>query len=121
MFRSLSHAALIAAAFAASSLRAQQQPPPHDSVHGAVRAVDVRARTLEVATGVGLALRVVRLQVPAGVSITDRQDAQPDSIGLAQLKPGDVVRATFGNRPTGLVAYTIERVGRMETGVESTP
>ena len=94
---------------------------PHDSVHGAIRAVDVRARTLDVTTGVGFALRVVHLQVPAGVSITDRQDAQPDSIGLAQLKPGDVVRATFGGRPTGFVAYAIERVGRMETGVDPTP
>lgn len=100
---------------------AQQATAPHDSVRGAIRAVDVRTRTLEVTTGVGLAIRVVRLQVPAGISITDRQDAQPDSIGLAQLKLGDVVRATFGNRPTGLVAYTIERVGRMETGVAPTP
>lgn len=103
------------------TLAAQQPAAPHDSVRGAVRAVDVRARTLEVTTGVGFAVRVVRLQVPAGVPITDSQDAQPDSIGLAQLKPGDVVRATFGTRPTGFVAYVIERVGRMETGVVSTP
>ena len=102
-------------------LAAQQPTAPHDSVRGAIRAVDVRARTLDVTTGVGFALRVVRLQVPAGVPITDSQAARPDSIGLAQLKPGDVVRATFGGRPTGLVAYTIQRVGRMETGVESTP
>lgn len=102
-------------------LAAQQPTAPHDSVRGAIRAVDVRARTLEVTTGVGFALRVVRLQVPAGIPITDRQDAQPDSIGLAQLKPGDLVRATFGGRATGFVAYAIERVGRMETGVDSTP
>ena len=120
MLRSLSLAAVIAATIASPSLRAQQQPP-HDSIRGAVRTIDMHTRTLEVTSGVGLALRVVRLQVPAGIPITDRQDAQPDSIGLAQLKPGDVVRATFGNRPTGLVAYTIERVGRMEAGVESTP
>ena len=109
------------------ALAAQQPtaPPapaaPHDTVRGAIRAVDMRARTVEVTTGVGFALRVVRLQVPAGIPITDSQDAQPDSIGLAQLKPGDVVRATFGGRPTGFVAYAIERLGRMETGVDSTP
>lgn len=97
------------------SLPAQQPTAPHDSVRGAIRTVDVRARTLEVTTGVGYALRVVRLQVPAGVPITDRQSAQPQLIGLGALQPGDVIRAAFGGRPTGFVAYTIERVGRMAT------
>ena len=98
-------------------------PPaaPHDSVRGAVRAVDVRARTLEVTTGVGFALRIVRLQIPAGVPITDREDGQPELIGLDKLKRGDVIRARFGGGPKGFVAYTIERVGRMETGVDPTP
>jgi hypothetical protein len=108
------------------TLAAQQPtaPPPatpHDTVRGAIRAVDVRARTLEVTAGVGLAIRVVRLQVPAGVPITDREDGPDAPIGLGELKRGDVVRASFGSRPTGFVAYTIERVGRMETGVEWTP
>jgi len=87
---------------------------PHDSVHGAISAVNVRARTLEVTTGVGFALRVVRLQVPASVPITDRKGgSQGQPIKLAELKPGDVIRAAFGGRATGFVAYTIERVGRM--------
>jgi hypothetical protein len=103
------------------TLAAQQPATPHDSVRGAIRAVDMRARSLEVTTGVGFALRVVRISVPTGVPITDRQDAQPRLIGLAALKPGDVVRAVFGGKPTGFVAYTIERVGRMEAGVEPTP
>src|SRR2546425_1417917 len=95
----------LAALVAPFALAAKQPTVPHDSVHGAIRAVDVRPRTLEVTTGVGFALRIVRLQVPAGVPITDRGAAQPASIGLAQLKPGDVVRATFGGRRTGFVAY----------------
>jgi hypothetical protein len=103
------------------TVAAQQAPAPHDSVQGAIRAVDVRTRSVEVTTGVGFALRIVRISVPAGVPITDRQDAQPKLIGLAALKPGDVVRAVFGGKPTGFVAYTIERVGRMEAGVEATP
>src|SRR6266481_3998615 len=103
------------------ALLAQQPTTPHDSVRGAIRTVDIRARTLEVTTGVGFALRIVRLQVPAGVPITDRKAGQPASIVLAQLKPGDVVRATFGGRPTGFVAYVIERLGRITTGVDSTP
>jgi len=98
-------------------LAAQQPTAPHDSVRGAIRAVDTRARTLEVTTGVGLALRVVRLQVPAAVPITDQNGAQSAPINLAALKPGDVIRVSFGSRPTGFVAYTIERLGRMAAGL----
>ena len=94
-----------------------QQPTttPHDSVRGAIRAVDMSARTVEVASGVGLALTVTRLQVPAGVPITERYGAQPATICLEALKPGDVIRVTFGGPPSAPVAYTIERVGRMES------
>jgi len=84
---------------------------PHDSVRGAIRVVDVRARTL----------RVVRLQVPAGVPITNQQRGQREPIRLGELKPGDVIRASFGGRPTGFVAYTIERLGRMNAGVDAKP
>lgn len=105
---------------AARALPAQQPTAaPHDSVRGAISAVDVRTRTLEVTAGVGFALRVVRLQVPPSVPITDREDSQPERIGLPELRRGDVIRAFFGSGPTGgaFVAYAIERVGRMETGV----
>src|SRR5262249_58421116 len=78
------------------TIAAQQTTVPHDSVRGAIRAVDARARTVEVTTGVGYALRVVRLQVPAGVPITDRQNPQPAVIALADLKLGDVVYTRFG-------------------------
>ena len=87
-----------------------QQPAPVHSAQGAVRVVDVRGRALEVTTGIGFALRVVRLQVPANVPVS-----------LGQLRPGDIVRVTYGARPRGNVLYTIERLGRMETGLERTP
>jgi hypothetical protein len=102
----------------------QPQTPastPHDTVRGAVRAIDVRTRTVEVSTGVGYALRVVRLQVPASVPITDRAGGENTPLKLAELKLGDVVRASFGGQAAPFVAYTIERVGRMETGAPSTP
>lgn len=111
------------ASFIAPLALAAQQPTappaarptaPHDSVRGAVRAVDLQARTLEVTTGVGYALRIVRLQVPADLPITNRESGQRQPMQLAELKPGDVIRASYGVRPTGFVAYTIERVGRME-------
>ena len=93
--------------------------PPHDSVQGAVRVVDLSSRTLEVTTGVGFALRVVRLAVPAGIPVTD--EAKDAPIPLSTLKPGDIVRVLFGGRPARYVAYSIERVGRMETGPDATP
>lgn len=94
---------------------------PHDSVRGAIRAIDVHARTVEVTTGVGYALRVVVLQVPASVPITAAVAGQRQPIRLAALKLGDIVRASFGGQRAPFVAYTIDRIGRLETGVESIP
>ena len=88
---------------------AQQPAAPAHNVQGAVRVVDVRGRALEVTTGVGMALRVVRLQVPADVRVTAAGAAVP----LAQLQPGDLVRVSYGSRPGGYVAYTIERLERV--------
>ena len=84
---------------------------------GAVRVVDVRGRALEVTTGVGMALRVVRLQVSADTRVT----AAGADWSLAQLRPGDIVRVSYGARPTGFVAYTIERVGTMASGTDGAP
>ena len=89
---------------------AQQPSQPTHHMQGAVRVVDVRARAVEVTTGVGMALRVVRVQVPEELRAT-----------LSKLAPGDIVRVSYGGQPGGYLAYTIERVGRMETGAEGTP
>jgi hypothetical protein len=96
---------------------AQQAGAPSHNVQGAVRVVDVRARALEVTTGIGMALRVVRIQVPAAVRVT----ATGAVLTLSQLAPGDIVRVSYGGTPGGYLAYTIERVGRMETGAGGTP
>jgi len=104
------------AIIAAFPTAATAQQPTHN-VQGAVRQVDVRGRALEVTTGVGMALRVVRLQVPADVRVTAAGAAVP----LSQLAPGDIVRVSYGGRPGGYLAYTIERVGRMATGLEVAP
>lgn len=94
----------IIAAFPAT---ATAQQPAHN-VQGAVRVVDVRARTLEVTTGVGMALRVVRLAVPAQLQVT----ASGATLPLARLQPGDLVRVSYGSREGAYVAYTIERLER---------
>ncbi len=96
---------------------AQQPAAPTHNVQGAVRVVDVRGRALEVTTGVGMALRVVRLQVPAEVRVT----AAGAALSLGKLAPGDIVRVSYGGTPGGYRAYTIERVGRMATGLEARP
>lgn len=115
------------------TLAAAQQPtaappaPPaapaasHDTVQGAIRSIDAQAGIVEVSSGVGYALRVVQLRVPAGVPITNREGGQTESIKIGELRLGDVVRASFGGQATPFLAYTIERVGRMETGVSSRP
>ena len=92
------------------TLAGQQAPAPHDTLRGAIRTVDVRTRALDVTTGVGLALRIVRLQVPADLPVA-----------LAELRPGDIVRVTYGVRPSGFIAYSLERIGRMDSGLDVTP
>jgi hypothetical protein len=96
---------------------AAAQQAPHDSLRGAVRVVNVRGRAVEVTTGVGHALRVVRLQIAPDTRLT----AEGAALALAQLQPGDIVRVSYGARPSGYVAYTIERLGRMSTGLERAP
>lgn len=90
---------------------------PHDSLQGAIRTVDARKRTVEVTTGVGMSLWVVRLRVPTELRITASGTALP----LTALKPGDIVRVSYGSRPAGYVAYTIERVGHLGTGPARSP
>jgi len=103
----------IIAAFAtvATAQQTPQPPPPPPTHHvqGAVHAVDVRGRALEVLTGVGMAFRVVRLQVPADTRMT----AAGAPLTLARLQAGDLVRVSYGARPGGFVAYSIERLERV--------
>ena len=114
--------ALLLCCVAAPLLSAVAQQAPHDSIRGAVRVVNVRARTLEVTAGVGMALRVVRLQVPAGMPVATRGGGGGGAtLTLRDLRPGDVVRVSYGARPGGYLAYTIERVGRMDVAPGPTP
>lgn len=122
---SLSVALFIAPLTAAAAQQPTAAPAPpaaaHDTVRGAIRSIDAQAGLVEVSSGVGYALRVVQLRVPAGVPITEREGGQTESIKLGELRLGDVVRASFGGQAAPFLAYTIERVGSMETGVSSRP
>ena len=107
-----------AALSAAVPVRGAAVPPPApDSLLGAVHAVDVRAKTVEVTTGVGMALWVVRLQIAADTRITET--GAP--LALALLQPGDIVRVSWGARGTAAVAYTVERIGRISAVPASGP
>jgi type IV secretory pathway ATPase VirB11/archaellum biosynthesis ATPase len=90
---------------------------PHATVTGAIRVVNNRTRTLEVTTGVGMALRAVKLQLAADTRITAEGAALPAD----SLKAGDIVRISYGARPGGFVAYTIERIGRLSETEEKSP
>ncbi len=108
---------VLCAAFRPVAAQQTPAPVPHDSLRGAVRLVNVRGRAVEITTGVGYALRVLRLQI----GVDTRVMAGGTALPLAQLQPGDIVRVSYGTRPTGYVAYTIERIGRMATGEGGTP
>ncbi len=82
------------------------QPAPSYTYQGTVRAVNARAGTLELITGVGMSLRVVRMTMAP----TTRLAAAGAAPRLADLKPGDVVRAEGRRTATGLVADRVEKV-----------
>jgi len=82
------------------------QPAPSYTYQGTVRAVNVRAGTLELITGVGMSLRVVRLKTAP----TTRLVAAGAAPRLADLKPGDVVRAEGRRTAAGLVADRVEKL-----------
>lgn len=123
---------LIATPLAAAAQQPTAAPPPapqatptpavaHDTVRGAIRAINVGARTVDITSGVGFAIHVVQLRIPASLPITDRESGQGESIRMGELRLGDVIRASFGGQAAPFVAYTIERVGRMVTGVDTLP
>lgn len=77
-----------------------------DTLVGTVRALDLRQGALTVTTGVGMAIRLVRVRIGTDTRAAEAGAALP----LSALKPGDVVRVIGGTRPEGRVAYSVERV-----------
>jgi hypothetical protein len=77
-----------------------------------VRSYDARTRTLEVITGVGLALRVVKIACPEGTPVR----AEAAAASIARLKPGDIVRVEYARAPEGNVAKSIEALPKPGVG-----
>ena len=83
------------------------QPAGSYTYQGTVRAFTPSRASLDLITGVGMALRIVHVTVaPAAHAPGDT------TAGLAgvEFKPGDVVRMECHRTDTGLVADRIERI-----------
>lgn len=75
------------------------QPAGSYTYQGTVRAFTASTASLDLITGVGMALRIVHVTVAPAAGVA----------GL-EFKPGDVVRMECHRTDTGLVADRIERV-----------
>jgi hypothetical protein len=92
-----------------SSLLAQAPSAPHPAAYtyqGTVQAVQPKTASFDLVVGVGYALRVVHMRT-SPVTQFARGGAR---MSLADLKPGDVVRAECRMTASGLVADRVEKV-----------
>jgi hypothetical protein len=79
---------------------------PSEQLIGTVAAVDPRARTFDLLTGVGHALRVRRVHMPTGLAIRALRAESP----LSALKPGTIVRVEGTSSRTGTDASSVEQL-----------
>ena len=77
---------------------------PSVTLTATVQSIDAQARTLQVVTGVGYALRVVKISWKEAPTVK----AAAAGTGMAQLKPGDLVRVEYTKASEGNVVKTIE-------------
>jgi len=97
----------LAAGIAGASLAAETSAPRvahYAQLTGTVVAVDQRARTVQLLTGVGHALRVTRIHLPAELGIRARGVETP----LSALPPGCIVRIECKSTRTGTDASSVE-------------
>jgi hypothetical protein len=92
-----------------SSLLAQAPSSPQPAAYtyqGTVQAVQPKTASFDLVIGVGFALRVVHMRT----SPVTQFAGGGARMSLADLKPGDVVRAECRMTATGLVADRVEKV-----------
>ena len=82
-----------------------QQAAPY-TYQGTIQAVQPKPGSLDLITGVGMALRLVHMQTTSGTRIA----SGTASLALGDLKPGTVIRAECHPTDQGLVADRIEKV-----------
>jgi len=103
----LPRAAALAAVLVTPVLTSAPVQPSTYIYQGTVH-VQPRASSLELITGVGFALRLVPMRAVAAT----RVERAGVAISLADLKPGDVVRADCRRTALGLVADRIVEIDR---------
>ncbi|HYT05520.1 MAG TPA: hypothetical protein VEM13_11645 [Gemmatimonadales bacterium] len=113
----LPRAAALAAILLTPLLASAPAQPSTYTYRGTIHAVQPRASSLELITGVGFALRLVQMRAVAATRIEKAGVA----ISLADLKPGDVVRADCRRTGTGLVADRIEALDGAAAPAPPTP
>ena len=104
--RYLPRAAALAAILVTPALTSAPVQPSTYTYRGTVHTVQPRAGSLELITGVGFALRLVQMRAVAATRIEKAGVA----IALADLKPGDMVRADCRRTTMGLVADRIVEI-----------
>ena len=82
-----------------------QQAAPY-TYQGTIQAVQPKPGSLDLITGVGMALRLVHMRTTSGTRIA----SGTASLALGDLKPGTVIRAECHPTDQGLVADRIEKV-----------
>ena len=102
----LPRAAALAAVLVTPVLTSAPVQPSTYIYQGTVHTVQPRASSLELITGVGFALRLVPMRAVAAT----RVERAGVAISLADLKPGDVVRADCRRTALGLVADRIVEI-----------
>ncbi len=102
-------AAALATTDSVPSAAAQPAGADHlERMTATVRAVDLEHRSLDLVTGVGYALRIRRVEAPAGLTVDDRGARLP----LAAVTAGCIVRVECHRSAAGMVASTLELLER---------
>ena len=109
--------AIAAASVLLLSLLARASQPVPYTYQGTVQAVQPKAASLDLITGVGEALRLVHMRTLT----TTRLSSAGAAISFAEIRPGDVVRAECRMTDTGLVADRIEILAAAGSAVERKP
>ena len=106
--REIALAATLASALLSVSAGAQPSARPRadspERLTGTVKSVDPSARTFDLLTGVGHALRIRRIHFPAGVAL----QIHGVETARAALSPGRIVRVECRSTPAGVTASSVE-------------
>ena len=100
---------LVGTALAGVAQHAAPQPAALYTYQGTVHSMQAKTGTLELITGVGLALRLVQMRIPTGLRVAGTATGAA-SMGASGVKPGDVVRVVCHRADGRLVADKVEKL-----------